>query len=220
MMRSPITPRFYASLADFKKNPVLEQVFDAAKAQWVVENEMKAFRLLPASRQHIKTQAEDCSSLYVKGWSETIADLRDMLVRSRPTDDPRYRVHSVSYKQLGGKGRRYAREPGALSTTQREVRQLIAHPLLKDYDFTNAHPVILEWLCKREGIKCPRLTAYVKHRDAFLKKEFGDNPGRGKMVILSLINSENSKGTASYRGVDKATLKLYGATTDKKRLKK
>ena len=142
--KSPIASLFWASLAKFKKKPVLEEVFDASYAQWVIDNEKEAFKLLPIDRQHTKRSLDECASLYVKGWSETISDLKELMIRSSPTSDKRYRVHSVSYKQPKGKGRMLAREKGALATMQREIRQLIAHPNLKDYDFKNAHPVILQ----------------------------------------------------------------------------
>ncbi len=211
----------YSTMDQFKKHQALYEIFDAQSVQWILANKQTAFRMLPPHRQHIKTTLDKTPSHYVKGWSETMADLQEMLIMSEPTDDTRYRKIDITYKQLGGQGRRYAREAGALATTQREIRQAIAHPSLRDYDMCNCHFTILHWLCTKPGglgVKCPLLTKYVKHR-ADVLAAFKD-PARGKTVLLSLLNSDNPNGTAVYRGVDPDTVAMYERTKDKKILKK
>lgn len=212
----------YSSMRQFRSDPLLFELFDASRVKWIIDNPSAAFDLLPVERQHVKEELDLARSHYVRGWQESLSDLRELLIMSDPSDDPRYRVHRVSYRRIAGTGRRYAHERGALATMQRELRQCIAHPSLRDYDCTNMHPVILHWLCTREGglgIKCPILTDYVLHRDTFLKKKFR-NPKKGKTVLLTLINSDRPDGTAHYRGKDAGTVRRLACISDKKILRK
>ena len=55
-----------------------------------------------------------------------------------------------------------------------------------DIDMKNAHPTIIQWLCKLHGIATPMLNFYVEHRDEVCER-FGEN---GKMVFLCALNDE------------------------------
>ena len=39
-----------------------------------------------------------------------------------------------------------------------------------DIDMKNAHPHILEWICRTRDIRCPNLTEYVNNRDGIIPK--------------------------------------------------
>ena len=55
----------------------------------------------------------------------------------------------------------------------------------------NAHPIILEWLCKKNGFECKELTNYINNRDELLKKvKFNGKytKDKAKQVYLALTN--------------------------------
>src|SRR6056300_1216794 len=67
---------------------------------------------------------------------------------------------SVQYKQNKGIGRFFAVGGLSLQGFPREVRHTIQDGYV-DIDVVNAHPVILEHLCKKLGIECKYLTRYI-----------------------------------------------------------
>jgi hypothetical protein len=56
-----------------------------------------------------------------------------------------------------------------------------------DIDMRNAHPTILEWLCKKHDIKCPNLSYYNENRDKLLI-EYGKD---FKTEFLKCVNDSN-----------------------------
>ncbi len=61
-----------------------------------------------------------------------------------------------------------------------------------DLDMNNAHPRILEYICRVRNINCPHLSQYVSQRERILSKlkMVGvDNP---KMEILKMLNTEKT----------------------------
>lgn len=97
----------------------------------------------------------------------------------------------VDYKQNEGKGRFCAVGSMSLQTIPREIRQTICKDFYIDIDMCNAHPIILEWLCKKNGFECKELSNYIKNRDDLLKKvKFNGKytKDKAKQVYLALTN--------------------------------
>ena len=58
-----------------------------------------------------------------------------------------------------------------------------------DFDFKNAHPKILEYICKLLDILCPCLTCYNNNREEILKKA-GNEKEKLKIEFLKMVNSD------------------------------
>ncbi len=216
----PVEEATFQSLDQFQKSCRLTEVFDADRAQWILQNPAQAFEMLPCDRQHTKTQLDSNPSKYVKGWSETLHDLKLLLINSEPTSVSRFRQVTVQYYQIRNVGRRYAKEGYALARTQREIRQALAHPSMLDYDYKNCHPEILRWLCVKWGVKCKRLSRYCDDRDAFLERVAGPSRAKhAKRVLLSLLNSDNPQGTKLYNGTDDDSVRQRSEASGTKALK-
>ena len=93
----------------------------------------------------------------------------------------------VVYKQNGGFGRFNAVGCRSLQSLAREIRHSIAKELYVDIDMVNAHPVILEHLCKEKGFCHSKLTDYINNRDKYLG-ELGVDRDIAKTIFLSLTN--------------------------------
>ena len=93
----------------------------------------------------------------------------------------------VDYLQAFGEGRLCARGALSLQNITRQVRHSIARGIYVDLDVKNAHPVILEWLCKKHGINCEKLNLYIRDRERLLKELKCDREV-GKNAYLSLTN--------------------------------
>lgn len=68
-----------------------------------------------------------------------------------------------------------------------KIRGFLMNGITTDIDMKNAHPTILEWLCKKHNIKCPNLTYYNNNRNNILieyGKEF-------KTEFLKCVNDCN-----------------------------
>jgi hypothetical protein len=80
----------------------------------------------------------------------------------------------------------------SLQTIPREIRHTIARDYYTDVDMVNAHPVILEYLCKKYGFNCDKLTEYINNRESLLKeiKINGKvvDRDKGKQIYLALTN--------------------------------
>jgi hypothetical protein len=107
----------------------------------------------------------------------------------------------VNYKQNDCKGRFCAVGSMSLQVIPREIRQTICGSYYVDIDMCNAHPIILQWLCKKAGYECSELTNYINNRDELLKKvKFDGEYSRdnAKQVYLALTNG----GVKDYNLVD------------------
>ena len=67
----------------------------------------------------------------------------------------------------------------------REIRGLLMRDTT-DIDMKNAHPVILQYLCKTYNIMCPNLDGYVANRDKIL--ESFPNRDKAKELFLTAMN--------------------------------
>ena len=74
---------------------------------------------------------------------------------------------------------------------------------IKDIDMVNAHPVILNYLCKKNNIDCNILKNYIENRELILSS-FGENRKIVKELFLSILNGgfkdiySNAKETNKY----------------------
>lgn len=68
-----------------------------------------------------------------------------------------------------------------------KIRGFLMGDNTTDIDMKNAHPSILEWLCKKHNIKCPNLTCYNNNRDKLLV-EYGKD---FKTEFLKCVNDCN-----------------------------
>ena len=96
----------------------------------------------------------------------------------------------VYYYKKDRRGRMQASESVSLQAIPREIRHTIAKEFYNDIDMVNAHPVILQWMCRGNNIKCPKLDSYIKSRDKWIKKT-GVNRDAAKTMFLSLTNGGN-----------------------------
>ena len=101
----------------------------------------------------------------------------------------------VTYKQTKGKGRFQAVGQLSLQILAREIRHTIARDLYVDIDMKNAHPVILQHLCRKVlKIDTPCLDEYIEDRE---RLQAMIEPGKipAKVIVLSITNG----GDKAYR---------------------
>lgn len=105
-------------------------------------------------------------------------------------------VIEVKYHQTASNfGRMFANRSLSLQNITRAVRHTIAGDLYWDIDVENAHPTILEFICKQRGIETPALSLYNERRDEVLDKMMeASKLGRGdvKKLFLSIMNGGNA----------------------------
>ena len=58
---------------------------------------------------------------------------------------------------------------------------------IKDIDIVNAHPVILNYLCKKNNVNCNILENYIYKRELILSS-FGEDRKSVKELFLSILN--------------------------------
>lgn len=77
----------------------------------------------------------------------------------------------------------------------KHIRGFLLKNTATDIDMKNAHPVILNYLCKINGIRCPELEYYVNHRDEILEES--GNREETKELYLKAVNDDklNKKAT-------------------------
>lgn len=95
----------------------------------------------------------------------------------------------VFYKQKG-KGRYFAKGGLSLQNIKRTIRHTIAKEYYNDIDIVNAHPVILEFLCKSNNIDCEYLQQYNRNREKILK-DLNVDRKTAKKIFLGLTNDSN-----------------------------
>ena len=92
--------------------------------------------------------------------------LAEYLRKASPQQD--YSTVDVTYCSAKGadRGRQFAKGAQSLQGMCRQVRHTIAGQLYHDIDMVNAHPVIMQQYCTKQGWACPVLKAYIKEREA------------------------------------------------------
>ena len=58
---------------------------------------------------------------------------------------------------------------------------------IKDIDMINAHPVILNYLCKKNNVDCNILKNYIENRE-FILSSFSEERKSVKELFLSILN--------------------------------
>ena len=158
-----------------------QETFNADYLHYIVEN-----------FEEFKTQLR---------WRDRYDEIDPFKIIKKYLHRSRNGVIKVDYKQNDGKGRFCAIGSMSLQTIPREIRQTICRDYYIDIDMCNAHPIILEWLCKKNGFECKELTNYINNRDELLKKvKFNGeySKDRAKQVYLALTNG----GVKDYQETD------------------
>ena len=92
----------------------------------------------------------------------------------------------IVYKQTADKNRYYG-DSSCLTYLKKEIRNSIMPNNIKDIDIVNAHPVILNYLCKKNNIDCNILKNYIENRELILSS-FSENRKSVKELFLSILN--------------------------------
>ena len=112
----------------------------------------------------------------------------------------------IVYKQTCDKNRYYA-DSSFLTYLKKEIRNSIMPKNIKDIDMVNCHPVILNYLCKKNNVECDILKNYIENRKLILSS-FGEDRRNIKELFLSILNG----GFKDIYSVNKQTnnyLKLF-----------
>lgn len=114
---------------------------------------------------------------------------------------------NVNYNNRSNAGRLFANNCLSLQNINHKIRHTIAGEYYIDVDMVNAHPVILEYICKelnrkdKSFPKCPHLSYYNSERNLLFEKydDEGFDRDKIKKLILTIING----GKGIYRKVKK-----------------
>lgn len=102
--------------------------------------------------------------------------------------------NTVHYKQ-SNMGRLKAL---GLQSMPRQWRHSISNEFYNDIDIVNAHPVILQFLCKILNQPCPMLDIYVDNRDEVLA-DISEDRDKAKTIILKLTNGGGGPGVREFK---------------------
>jgi len=97
------------------------------------------------------------------------------------------RVYSYSQRTPAGLGGRLFCS-GSMQSIWSVYRGLLMRDRGTDIDMSNAHPVILRYICKLHHIPCPQLDYFIQNRDRCLA-EFNSRD-EGKRAYLSVVNND------------------------------
>lgn len=107
-------------------------------------------------------------------------------------------------KNLKTQGRLFAQN-ASLQSLPREFRGCLANGLLYDIDIINAHPILLQQYCEKNGIRCDNLKYYCNNRDDVLNEimiEYDYTRDEAKNLFLRSINGGFSEGITNKFYVD------------------
>lgn len=96
-------------------------------------------------------------------------------------------------------GRLFAKGGLGLQNFCKEIRHTIAGDLYHDIDMKNAHPVILQNLCRKHDISCTRLTQYIDDRENIIQDVIDANDGKTRGYVKACILSMINGGSEAYR---------------------
>ena len=113
---------------------------------------------------------------------------------------------NVSYNNRNNAGRLFADCCLSLQNINHKIRHTIGGEYYIDVDMVNAHPVILEYICKELKIKCPYLSFYNLNREKIFKKylEVGFERDDIKKLMLVIING----GSGIYKKVRRKKVEI------------
>ena len=92
----------------------------------------------------------------------------------------------IVYKQTDDKNRYYG-DSSCLTYLKKEIRNSIMPKNIKDIDMINCHPVISNYLCRKNNVDCNILKNYIENRELILSS-FGENAKIIKELFLSILN--------------------------------
>ena len=92
----------------------------------------------------------------------------------------------IAYRQTCDKNRYYA-DSSCLTYLKKEIRNSIMSKNIKDIDMVNAHPVVLNFLSKKNNVDCNILKNYMENRELILSS-FGEDRKIVKELFLSILN--------------------------------
>ena len=95
----------------------------------------------------------------------------------------------IVYKQTCDKNRYYG-DSSCLTYLKKEIRNSIMPKNIKDIDMVNAHPTILNYLCKKNKVDCNILKNYIENRELILSS-FGEDRKIIKELFLSILNGKS-----------------------------
>lgn len=96
------------------------------------------------------------------------------------------RVYHHAFTTPSGLGGRLF-GPSSIQAVPREIRGMMMKHTT-DIDMTNAHPVILRYLCRKYGFKHSELDYYINHRDEIIG--FGEDRDANKNIYLRALNKD------------------------------
>jgi hypothetical protein len=86
-------------------------------------------------------------------------------------------------------GRLYPRGP-SMALLPIELRHTLCRDRYVDVDMVNAHPTLLRYFCRSNGVRCPAIDGYVEDRERFLEDvsgELGVDRKSAKEAVLAAI---------------------------------
>ena len=95
----------------------------------------------------------------------------------------------IVYKQTADKNRYYA-DSSCLTYLKKEIRNSIMPKNIKDIDIVNAHPVIFNYIGKKNNVDCNILKNYIENRELILSS-FSENRKSVKELFLSILNGKS-----------------------------
>ena len=125
----------------------------------------------------------------IKQWYSVLQKFCDTNIKTQGITK---RIYSYSITTPRGMGGRLF-SGGSMQSIWNKYRGLLLRDSATDVDMTNAHPILLKYICSLHDIFCPNLTYYINNRDECLS-EF---PSRdvGKIAYLKATNSDKQNRT-------------------------
>ena len=97
---------------------------------------------------------------------------------------------NVKYNRTNEIGRSYSYKSLSYQGIRKEVRSYLCNGYYMDLDMVNSHPVMLEQICRSNGLNCNYLTKYVNNREELLKmvmKTYGVSRSDSKTLFIRLL---------------------------------
>ena len=95
----------------------------------------------------------------------------------------------IVYKQTCDKNRYYG-DSSCLTYLKKEIRNSIMPKNIKDIDMVNAHPIILNFQCRKNNVDCNILKNYIDNRELILSS-FGEDRKIIKELFLRILNGKS-----------------------------
>ena len=116
-------------------------------------------------------------------------DIRNRLLAYRKLVNKGYVTVKYSPKNYEH-GRVYADKSLSLQNFKKVIRHTLAREIYHDIDIENAHPVLLEQICAKNGWPCEALSKYNKNREKHLKdimEKCEVDRGAAKDLIIRIL---------------------------------